>query len=139
MTHAEIEAAIKQLWTTGWGAIHGAGPTFIPTAFDNTAFDTVDLWCRLTIVPSVRGRTTQGRLHAKYETRGAIMVQLFGPPNQGEDDELAALADEAIGVLEERRIGSLSIYESSPPRRDDTDPRWSQRTISIPYVCEQQR
>lgn len=141
-TQEQLEEAIKLLWVTGWEAAHGpltAEP--VPYALENEAKDAASVFVELTIVPTVRLRATQGRSGAKYDARGLVMVQVFGPVDDG-GARVARLCDDVIAALEERRIGGLVLHEGSarPAALDpDDEARWYARIVSVPYVLEQQR
>lgn len=141
-TQEQLEETLKQLWVTGWEAAHGpltAEP--VPYALENEAKDAADVFVEMTVVPTVRLRTTQGWTGGKYEARGLVMIQVFGPKDDG-GARVARLCDHAIAALEDRRIGDLVLHEGSQrpaTLSPDDAARWYARIVSVPYVLEQQR
>lgn len=134
MTEAEAEEAIKQRWIAEWSA---AQPT-VPFTLDNESFDSVANWARLTIIPTTRAQTTMGA-NAKHETRGQIMVQLFGAADTG-GAGLAGLCDAVRTIFERKRFGSPAVivtYEGAS-RGPTTDGRWYMRVVSVAFDVEQQ-
>ncbi len=134
MTQDELETAILQRWENGWEALHPADPSdpdHVPWTTDNESYDAAAVWAHVAIEPTVRVRTTQGRAYGRYSARGIIRVRLFGDINVGAS-QLAQLADDAIGVLEEARIDSLILREASQ-RKGPSDGRWEMRVVTVPY------
>lgn len=142
MTQAELEEAIKQLFVTGWETAHGSATADpVPLALENESYDAPSEFVRVTIVPTVRIRSTQGWTGGKYDARGLVMVQVFGAVDAG-GARVAELCDDVIGVLEEQRIGDLVLHEGSqrPAAISPEDEgRWYSRIVAVPYVLEQQR
>lgn len=138
MTQDEVEEAILQLWKGGWDALHGTDPDVIPYFFDEEAGDTSDSWVRLAINFTSGNRATQGKANGKYDNRGIIMVQVFGPPDAG-GQTVAQLCQDAREVLRDKRVGSLVTYEATPGRKADSgDPRWAMRVVTVPFCDEEQ-
>lgn len=132
MTQDELERAILQRWESGWDALHGAGPDFIPVFYGNENADSGDVWVHLAIEPTVRVRTTQSRNYANYSARGIIRIRLFGSIDVG-TSQLAQLVDEIMeSVLPEANIGGL-IYREASHRPGPSDGRWEMRVIVVPY------
>lgn len=134
MTEAQYEEAIKQRWITEWVALH---PT-IPFVLDNESLDSVANWARLTIIATTRGQTTMGS-NPKHETRGQIMVQLFGSIETG-GAALAGLCGDVRTIFERKRFGSPAVivtYEGAS-RGPTTDGRWYMRIVSVAFDVEEQ-
>lgn len=136
MTEAETEETLKQAWIDGWTAIHGPGPTFVPFTFDGEVDDATETWVRVSVMPSTRDQGTTGRV-ARFDTRGNIMVQLFGSIGVGAL-ELAALAGDVRTVLERHRWGDVRTFAGAT-RKSPSDGRWEMRIVTVPYWVEEQR
>lgn len=132
MTEAQALETMTQRWIDAWVPLR---PT-VPYTFEGEPFDSVDAWARVTFVHTVRRQVTMGSDGArKFESRGTIFVQLFGPPNQGVK-LLAELADDVRKVFEGRRLATeLTTYAGSS-REVPTDGRWLQKSVTIPFLYE---
>jgi hypothetical protein len=134
MTEVEAHEAIRQRWKTGWEALHPADtgdPDHVPFTFENESFDAVAAWVHVAIEPTVRGRTTQGREHGRYSSRGIVRVRIFADANAGAD-AITELASEVIAVLEDVRITDVILREGST-RMGPTDGRWVMRVVTVPF------
>lgn len=134
MNEQQATDAIEQFWLDNWPVQQPA----VPFTFGNEVFESVETWCRLTIVSSTGKQTTMGAPGTrKFERRGNIVVQLFGSIGIG-DQQLATLADSVRTVLESARIG----VQYSPPvltyegvsRPGPSDGRWAMRMVVVPYL-----
>lgn len=134
MTEAQAIEALTQRWIDAW-----PGLSAVPYTFDNEIADSADSYVRVSFVHTVRAQQTMGSDGGrKFESRGYIFVQLFGPVNVGMKT-LAELADKARSVYEGRRLAEeLTTYAGST-RESPTDGRWAMRTITIPFAYEELR
>lgn len=135
MTEAEALEVMTKRWVDAWPALR---PT-VPFTFDGEPFEAADAWARVTFVHTVRAQVTMGTEGArKFESRGNIFVQLFGPVGVGVK-QLAELADDVRKVYEGRRLhADLTTYAGSS-RESPSDGRWMQRTVVIPFTYEELR
>jgi hypothetical protein len=107
--------------------------------FDNEVFEGRDTWLRVSFVHTVRVQQTMGSQGGrKFESRGYVFVQLFGPTDVGVK-QLAELADDVREVFEGRRLADeLTTYAGSS-REGPSDGRWATRTVTIPFIYEELR
>lgn len=136
MTELEATNAILTLWRTGWEALHPADtsdPASVPWCTDDELYtpDTLGAlgcWARIVFRPATDEQLTQGPL-AFNEAAGVIIVQLFGPLNEG-TAKLTGLADDVRTVLKRQRSGALRTLDaasSKPP----SDGAWAMRVVTI--------
>lgn len=126
---------MTQRWIDAWPALQ---PT-VPFTFDGEVVDAADTFARVTFVHTVRAQVTMGSEGArKYESRGTVFVQLFGPIGVGVK-QLADLAEDVRKVFEGRRLGEELTTYSGSTREVPSDGRWMQRTITVPFSYEQLR
>lgn len=137
MTEAEAIEALTQHWLDTWPALQ---PTLADAVvFDNEVLDSLDTWIRVSFVHTIRRQQTMGTEGGrKYESRGNISVQLFGPIDVGVK-QLAGFADDVRKVYEGRRLADeLTTYAGSS-REGPSDGRWAMRIVTIPFVYEELR
>lgn len=137
MTEAQALELMTQRWLDAWPALQ---PTLAnAVVFDNEVLDSLDTWIRVSFVHTIRRQQTMGTEGGrKFESRGNISVQLFGPINVGVK-QLATLADDVRAVYEGRRLAEeLTTYAGSS-REGPTDGRWAMRMVTIPFVYEELR
>jgi hypothetical protein len=136
MTEAEALEVMTQRWLDAWR--DDLQPD-VPFTFDGEVFDSAAVWARVTFVHTVRRQATMGSDGArKFESRGSIFVQLFGPVGVGVK-QLAELADDVRTVFEGRRLAEeLTTYAGSS-RESTGGGRWMQKTVIIPFVYEELR
>jgi hypothetical protein len=137
VTEAEANLAILQQWEAGWGALHGAGAEYVPTTYDNEAYEKDDLgalgaWARVSLRHSVRSQRTMGSApYRKFESRGYVFVQIFAPIDNGRALR-SRLADDVRTVLEGQRLGELLLHEATT-RDEREDGVWSMSTIVVEF------
>lgn len=141
MTEKQAEELIKQAWKDGWEALHPADPEdddHVPYCFDDEPFTSDDhaSWVRVAINPSTRDEATMGE-NAKFDHRGTIMVQVFGPPGQG-GAFVIGLADDVRTVLERKRFEDVVTRAGATRKMDAGDPRWAARMVTVPYAIDVQ-
>jgi len=136
VTETQAVEAILQLWKTGWEALHPADtsdPQSVPWTTDDEQY-TPDVlgplgcWARIVFRPATDAQLTQGPV-AFNEVAGVVIVQLFGPLNEG-TAKLTALADDVRAVLKRKRSGDLRTLDapSSKPADDGT---WAMRIVTV--------
>lgn len=144
MTEAEYVEAICTHFEAAWESLHPSDPEdpdHVPLAFDNEVFNSSPCWVRVSVQTTVRQQATAGPTGGRrFDSRGVILVQLFGDVDQGAA-ALSALADDVRTVLESRRIGSPPdvITYAGSSRPAPTDGRWHMRIVSVPFVVEETR
>lgn len=139
MTEAEAIEAIQQRFIDGWTAIHPADPEdpdHVPFTFSGEVFDSSDTWVRLSVNHSTRNQMTAGAT-ARFDSRGNIMVQLFGSIDIGAT-QLAELAEDVRTVLEGIRLQDI-VIRAGASRPAGTDGRWEMKIVTLPFEVEQQR
>ena len=146
MTELEATNAGLTLWSDGWEELHPGSrpdpitkkpdttqPLCVPWCGDDEIFSTDDLgplgcWARIVYRPATDQQLTQGPV-AFNEASGVIIVQLFGPLNEG-TAKLTSLADDVRTVLKRKRVGELRTLDaaSSKPASDGT---WAMRIVTV--------
>lgn len=155
MTELEAINAIYKRCIEGWetpGGLHardaatyptvGDDPAFVPLALKNETFTpeqlgTLGAWARVTIIWTAAEQITQGEAPVrKYERRGAIFVDMFGPLNAGVE-LMAKLSDDARAVLQGRRLAEeLNVFEGES-RNGIDDPAWATQQVVFRFAFEQ--
>lgn len=142
MTEAQAVEAIQEAWEAGWEALHPADPNdpdHVPYVFDNEAAPTEATWARVAIVPTVRDQTSLGPPGSRrYEQRGQIAVQLFGPVDAGRGP-LVTLADDVRTVLEGKSLGGGVYTEGAATRAIPATGDWDMLVVTVPFAFYEQR
>ncbi len=140
MNRAEAEEAILERWDSSWSSLQPA----IPFTFDNEEFEGVDQWARVTIRPSSSRQVTMGPVGSRrFERRGNIFVQLFGPIDVG-SKPLALLSADVRTALESRSIagvgGGEPVSTYAANEQDvGTDGRWYIVVLSVAFSYHETR
>lgn len=134
MTEAEVIEALSDRFRDMWPTLSA-----IPFTLENEIDDSVEQYIRVEVVPTVRRQVTQGSEGGrKFEMRGNVFVQIFGPVNVGAKP-LYVIADLVRTVYEGFRIAEeLTTYAGST-RPSPTDAVWAMVTVTIPYIAEELR
>jgi hypothetical protein len=138
MTEAQVLEAISDRWmnpATGWPSLQPA----VPAVLENIKADSADRWARMTIRMTTSRQHTLGPApNRRFERRGYIMVQLFGPVGVGRSD-LAGLVETVRTLFEAQTLGTdLTTYAAST-QDVTTDKKWFQVNVSIPLVFYESR
>jgi hypothetical protein len=139
VTELEATNAALTLWRDGWEELHPADtsdPDSVPWTTDDEVFDptaagalgALGCWVRIVFRPATDQQLTQGPV-AMNEATGVLIVQLFGPLNEG-TAKLTGLADDVRTVLKRKRVGELRTLDaaSSKPADDGT---WAMRIVTV--------
>lgn len=142
MTEREADETTLQLWkngtasSPGWETLHPADiadPQSVPWCTDDETFTPDQLgplgcWARVVSRSATDEQRTQGPL-AMSEAVGVIIVQLFGPLNEG-TAKLAGLADDVRTVMKRKRVGDLRTLDA-PSSKPASDGTWAMRIVTI--------
>jgi len=136
VTESQAVEAILQLWKAGWEALHPADTaqaTSVPWCTDDERYSPDNLgalgcWARIVYRPATDEQLTQGPL-AMNEAAGVIIVQLFGPLNEG-TAKLTGLADDVRTVLKRKRSGELRTHDA-PSSKPASDGEWAMRVVTV--------
>ena len=95
---------------------------------------------RVSFVHAVRRQMTMGPDGGRrFDSMGNVFVQVFGSLDVGVK-ALVGLCDKVRAVYEARRINGDEVWTyAGSSRPNDTDGRWAQRTVTIPFVYSEQR
>lgn len=146
MTESQAIEAILARWMEGWLPLHPSDPedpNHVPFTFGNESFKTDELgvlgaWVRVSIFWTGAEQTTQGTApYRKWERRGTVSVQIFGPPNKG-TSLLARLATDARTVLQGRRLDDteLNLFEGASEKGTD-EVAWAAQSVSFRFSFEE--
>lgn len=132
-----IETMLAQ-WEDGFDDLHpqdSGDPDYVPYTYRNEDFTADQLgalgtWARVTIIHTSARAMTQGSTK-KYERRGTITVDFYGPLNAG-DGPLASLCDDARSVLEGRRLGGVNLYAAMPVPTLEGG-QWARKSFMVPF------
>ncbi len=139
MTELEATNAALTLWRTGWEALHPADtsdPDSVPWTTDDEVFDPtaagalgpLGCWVRIVFRPATDQQLTQGPI-AFNEASGVLIVQLFGPLNEG-TAKLTDLADHVRSVLKRKRSGELRTLDAASSKPAD-DGVYAMRIVTV--------
>jgi len=133
VTEAEAIEALTQHWIDTW-----PGLSAVPFTFDNEVADGAASYVRVSFVPLTRNQATMGDVGGRrFEMRGQVVVQLFGPVNVGVKP-LYELAGKVRTVFEARNIDGIHTYAGAT-RRTPSDGVWDMVTVTVPYLAEEIR
>ncbi len=128
MSWASERASIEGRLNTNW--------TTTSIAYDNVDFDPPDntAWVRLSILNGASGYRA---LEAKKRHTGVIVLQIFGPKNQG-SNTLRGYADTLAGVFEDAIFDDVvcraaSVTPVAQAKEDSNRTEWYQLNVTIPY------
>jgi hypothetical protein len=142
VTELEAIEAIYQRWKDGWEVIHGAGANLVPYSFDDEndrpqdRVGALGAWATVVVRHSTREQATQGS-PSRDDVIGNVIVQLFGPKNQGVA-KLAGLANDVRTVLAKKSISDLELYEGRTNEVTRKDAAWAMRVVVIPFTYTEQ-
>jgi hypothetical protein len=136
VTELEATNAILTLWKSGWEALHPADtsdPDSVPWCTDDELYAPDQLgalgcWARIVFRPATDEQLTQGPV-AMNEAAGVVIVQLFGPLNEG-TAKLTGLADDVRTVLKRKRSGELRTHDA-PSSKPASDGEWAMRVVTV--------
>jgi hypothetical protein len=139
MTEREAIEAMLAQWETGWDEFHPqdpGDPDYVPYTYKNEDYQADQLgdlgaWARVTILHTSSKQITMGSTR-KFERRGTVTVQLFGPIGSGGEGPMAQLCDNARTALEGKRLGVVNLYAASPVPQVEQPP-WARATLVIPF------
>jgi hypothetical protein len=136
VTELEATNTALTLWRDGWEALHPtdtSDPQSVPWTTDDEVYQPDNLgplgcWARIVLRPATDQQLTQGPV-AMNEATGVLIVQLFGPTNEG-TAKLTSLADDVRTVLKRKRVGELRTLDaaSSAPASDGV---WAMRIVTV--------
>lgn len=150
MTEAQAIETICEQWAAQWASLHSDIPyelpneTFTPPPAPST-------WARVSIRTTVRTQVTTGTIR-QHETRGRLVVQLFGEVNVG-GNQLAVLASDVRDIFEDKSLyatpgsgdfvailsGTTTEGMTGTATGGATDGRWAMKSVSFEFWYREQR
>lgn len=138
MTEEQAIEAITARAITSLGTLQ---PT-LPLAFENEGFDPAsgpDQWARITIrMTSSRQVSTGPTGTRRFERKGVIFADLFGPLNTGRKP-LAAIAADVRTTLESQELASDLWTYATAESDVSTDARWFKVQYATPFTFYETR
>jgi hypothetical protein len=138
MTEAQVIEAISARWmnpSTGWPSLQPS----VPAVLENVGAQSADKWARLTIRMTTSRQYSMGPApNRRFERRGRIMIQLFGPTGVGRAD-LAGLVETVRTLFEAQTLGADLVAYAASTQDVTTDDRWFQVNVTIPFVFYESR
>jgi hypothetical protein len=138
MTESQALEAICNRFATQWPIVQ---PT-VPFTLENERLDAPDRWLRVTVQFTSRVQASQNTVgNRRFDSRGNIFVQLFGPVDAGAKG-LSDLVQDVRTTFESQSIasgGEAVVTYAASRTGNDTDGRWFMSGIVIPFEFHETR
>lgn len=132
MTEAQAKEAISSAWLAAWAVASPGAPVALGNELATPPAG-AGLFSALSFGQLVEKQLTMGPVGSRrFETRGTVMVRLFGPLEQGEK-QLADLALAVRAALASQTIAGHPLIGSAASSVSAKQGSWWTNTVTVPF------